>query len=192
MSNNQSHNVNENAQGQNEAQSIFTHNHASNPASKTEHGGSSYRVLFGNEALEFHPAVIDDPVPTGRQLLEAAGAHPLIDYEVFQVLKNGMLEQLRQDETTDLRTNGVEKFLVFRSDSSYRFVLDDREFEWGAKFITGSTLKKLAGVDLTTYGIWQEARGGSEDRAIGDAELVDLSNPGVERFFTGLKATTEG
>lgn len=170
----QSGNTNENAQGQNE-----TH-------------GVTFQVLFGNEALEFHPATIDDPVPTGRQLLEAAGVHPVIDYELFQVLKNGMLEQLRQDETTDLRSNGVEKFLIFRSDASYRFLLDDREFEWGAKVITGLTLKKLAGVDASTYGVWLEARGGGEDRGISDTELVDLSKPAVERFFTGLKATTEG
>ncbi len=185
MSNNQT----QNAQGQNETQSVVINGHASDPA---EHGHNSFRVLFGNEALEFHPAVIDDPVPTGRQLLEAAGVHPVIDYEVFQVLNNGMLEQLRQDETTDLRASSVEKFLIFRSDASYRFVLDDREFEWGAKVITGLTLKKLAGVDTATYGVWLEARGGGEDRAISNTELVDLSKPGVERFFTGLKATTEG
>lgn len=155
-----------------------------------DHG--PYRVLFGNDVLEYRAALIEDPVPTGRQLLEAAGVRPVIDFAVFQVLSNGMLEQLRQDETTDLRFSGVEKFLIFRSDASYRFLLDDREFEWGAKFITGLTLKKLADVDLATYGVWQEARGGGEDRAIGDAEMVDLSKPGVERFFTGLKTTTEG
>lgn len=170
----QTGNTNENAQGQ------------------TETHGVTFHALFGNEALEFHPATIDDPVPTGRQLLEAAGVRPVLEYELFQLLKNGMLEQLRQDETTDLRSNGVEKFLIFRSDASYRFVLDDREFEWGAKVITGLTLKKLAGVDTSTYGVWLEARGGGEDRAISDTDLVDLTKPGVERFFTGLKATTEG
>ena len=155
-----------------------------------DHG--PYRVLFGNEDLEYRPAVIEDPVPTGRQLLEAAGVHPVLDYQVFQILRNGLLEQLRQDETTDLRSSGVEKFLIFQSDASYRIIVDDREVEWGIKFISGLTLKKLAGVNLTTYGVWQEARGGSEDRPIGDSELVDLSKSGVERFFTGLKQTTEG
>lgn len=155
-----------------------------------EHG--PYRVLFGNDDLTYFPAVIDDPVPTGHQLLEAAGVHPVIEYQVFQLLRNGLLEQLRPDETTDLRSSGVEKFLVFHSDASFRFVLDDREFEWGVKFISGLTLKKLAEVNLTTYGVWLEARGGGEDRPIGDAELVDLAESGVERFFTGLKQTTEG
>lgn len=155
-----------------------------------DHG--PYRVLFGNADLEYLSAMIDDPVPTGGQLLEAAGMHPVLEHQVFQFLRNGLLEQLRHDETTDLRSSGVEKFLVFRSDASYRIVLDDREFEWGIKFISGLTLKKLAKVDPVTYGVWQEVRGGGEDHAIGDTELIDLSKPGVERFFTGLKATTEG
>lgn len=186
------HNANENTQGQNETVAIIINDQARDPSSKLEHNHNSFRVLFGNEALEFHSSVIDDPVPTGRQLLEAAGVNPVIDYEIFQVMANGMLEQLRQDETTDLRSSGVEKFLVFRSDASYRFVLDDREFEWGSKFITGLTLKRLAGVDPAIYGVWQEVRGSGEDHAIGDTELIDLSKPGVERFFTGLNATTEG
>lgn len=152
---------------------------------------TQYRVQIGNERLEFRPAVIEDPVPTGLQILEAADAHPADEHLVFQVLKNGLLEELRPDETTDLRAKGVEKFLVFRSDRSFRFELDGRIFEWGATLISGMTLKKLAGVDPATYGVWLEVRG-AEDRPIGDTEMVDLSAVGVERFFTGIVQTTEG
>jgi len=150
-----------------------------------------YRVQIGNEKLEFRPAVIDDPVPTGLQILEAAGARPADEHLVFQVLKNGLLEELRPDETTDLRAKGVEKFLVFRSDRSFRFELDGRIFEWGAILISGMTLKKLASVDPATYGVWLEVRG-ADDRPIDDTEMVDLSAMGVERFFTGIVQTTEG
>lgn len=150
-----------------------------------------YRVRFGDEELNYRPGIIADPVPTGQQLLEASGVHPTIDYAVYQLLTNGLLESIRPDETTDLRTSGVERFLILRGDASYRFVLDDRQFEWGAKFISGGTLKKLAGVDLQTYGVWLEVRG-AEDRPLGDGELLDLSKPGVERLFTGINATTEG
>ncbi|MEI2806285.1 MAG: multiubiquitin domain-containing protein [Albidovulum sp.] len=152
---------------------------------------TQYRVQIGNERLEFRPAVIEDPVPTGLQIMEAADARPADEYLVFQVLKSGLLEELRPDETTDLRAKGVEKFLVFRSDRSFRFELDGRIFEWGATLISGMTLKKLAGVDPATYGVWLEVRG-AEDRPIGDTEMVDLSAAGVERFFTGIKQTTEG
>ena len=150
-----------------------------------------YRVLIGDETLQYRPAIIADPVPTGQQLLEAAGVRPTIDYAVYQVLKNGLLENLRPDETADLREAGIEKFLIFRNDRSFRFELDGRQFEWGATVISGLTLKKLAEVDLVTYGVWLEVRG-ADDKRIEDTELVDLSAPGVERFFTGIVQTTEG
>lgn len=150
-----------------------------------------YRVQIGNENMEFHPVVIDDPVPTGLQILEAANARPADEHLVFQVLKNGLLEELRPDETTDLRTKGVEKFLVFHSDRSFRFELDGRIFEWGATLISGITLKKLTSVDPAIYGVWLEVRG-ADDRPIDDTEIVDLSAIGVERFFTGIVQTTEG
>lgn len=150
-----------------------------------------YRIQIGDERLEFRSIVIDDPVPTGRQILEVAGVHPVLEYLVLQVLNNGLLEELRPDETTDLCTRGVEKFLVFLNDRSFRFELDGRKFEWGAPRISGLTLKKLAGVNLATYGVWLEVQRG-DDRSIGDAELFDLSAPGVERFFTGIVQTTEG
>jgi hypothetical protein len=150
-----------------------------------------YRVLIGNDRLEYQPATIADPVPTGQQILELAGARPAIEYVAFQVLANGLLEGLRPDETTDLRDKGVEKFLVFKSDRSFRFELDGRIFDWGGTFISGMVLKKLADVDPATYGVWLEMRG-AEDRPIGNTDLVDLSAPGVERFFTGIVQTTEG
>ncbi|MGE8941511.1 multiubiquitin domain-containing protein [Leptospira interrogans] len=150
-----------------------------------------YRIQIGNERLEFHPAQIDDPVPTGLQILEAAGARPAIEHLVFQLLTNGLLEELRPDETTDLRTKGVERFLVFRNDRSFRFELDGRIFEWGGTLISGLTLKRLAGVAPATYGVWLEVRG-ADDRPIADTELIDLSATGVERFFTGIVQTTEG
>jgi hypothetical protein len=150
-----------------------------------------YRVLFGNAQLEYRPGVVHDPVPTGRQLLEVAEALPIEEHLVFQLLRTGMLEELRPDETTDLRQKGVERFLVFRNDRSFRFELDGRVFEWGGELISGLTLKKLAQVDLTTYGVWLEVRG-AEDEPIPDNKLVNLAAPGVERFFTGIVRTTEG
>ena len=154
-----------------------------------EHG--PYRVQIGDEQLAYRPALIQDPVPTGRQVLEAAGAQPVVEYSVFQVLQNGQLEGLRLDETTDLRTRGVEKFLIFHSDRSFRLDVDGVVFEWGTGRIYGRVLKVLAKVDLTTYGVWQEIPG-KDDLAIGDEQFADLTANGVERFFTGIVKTTEG
>jgi hypothetical protein len=148
-----------------------------------------YRVQIGNERLEYRSVVINDPVPTGLQILEAAHARPADEHLVFQVLGNGLLEELRPDETADLRTKGIEKFLVFRNDRSFRFELDGRIFEWGGTLISGMTLKKLAEVDLATYGVWLNVPHG-EHRLIGDNELIDLSAPGVEKFCTDIRVIT--
>lgn len=150
-----------------------------------------YRVEVGDAELAFRPVRIDDPVPTGRQILEAAGVRRIEEYLLFLVLSNGELEELRLDETTDLRGGGVERFLIFASAESYRIELDRKVFEWGACAISGRVLKRLAGVDPATYGVWLEVRGG-EDQPIGDSELIRLDGKGLERFFTGITQTTEG
>jgi hypothetical protein len=154
-----------------------------------EHG--PYRVQIGDELLAYRPEVIADPVPTCRQILEVTGVQPAVEYSVFQVLQNGQVEGLRLDETTDLRTRGVEKFLIFHSDRSFRLEVDGVVFEWGTSRICGRVLKVLAKVDLTTYGVWQEVPG-KDDLAIGDEQFADLTAQSVERFFTGIVKTTEG
>ncbi len=154
-----------------------------------EHG--PYQVEIGDESLTYRHAVIADPVPTGRQVLEAADVRPVIEYSVFQVLRSGQIEGLRLDETTDLRTRGVEKFLVFHSDRSFRLDIDGTVFEWGAGRISGRVLKVLAKVDPANYGVWQEVPG-KDDLAIADTQFADLTTDGVERFFTGIVKTTEG
>lgn len=145
----------------------------------------AHSIQVGDAKLTFN-----DPVVTGRQILESAGHFPPEEFLVFQRLTNGQLEEIRLDETVDLRAPGIERFYTFRSDRSFRFVVDGRRFEWGMATITGRTLKALAGVP-TEYGVWLERRN-DDDLPIGDAEDVDLSQPGVERFFTGKTTTTEG
>ena len=150
-----------------------------------------WRIQIGDDRLDFRPAVIEDPVPTGVQILELVDARPPEEYMVFQVLRGGALEELRPTETVDLRDAGVERFLVFKGSASYRIELDGRVIEWGRPVISGLVLKKLAGVDPATYGVWLEVRGG-DDRPFDDSELVDLRPEGLERFFTGIVQTTEG
>ncbi|PBJ21582.1 hypothetical protein BSG18_30120 [Pseudomonas ogarae] len=157
----------------------------------SKHGARGFEIQIGNEELSFHSAFIEDPVPTGRQIIDLGDFRPALDYQVFQVLKNGLMENIRPDETVDLRATEIEKFLIFRSDGSFRFELDGDEFQWGARLITGLTLKKLAKVDLVRYGVWLEVPRG-DDVPIADTDLFDVSKPGVERFFTGIVKTTEG
>lgn len=154
-------------------------------------GHGPYRVMLAQDDLDFRAAVLDDPVPTGAQLLALAGARPALDFQVYQLLRNGVMESLRPDETVDIRSAGAERFVVFQTDRSYRFELDGQVQEWGAAAISGAVLKRLAGVDPATYGVWLEVRG-EDDRRIADNDLVNLAKPGVERFFTGIVQTTEG
>lgn len=146
-----------------------------------EHG--PFGIQIGDQSMQFVPKVVDDPVVLGSQILAVAGARPASDFLVFQVLRDGVLELVRPDQAVDLRSAGAEKFLVFRSDRTFRFFLDERAFDWGASHISGGTIKRLAGVPGESNDVWLDAAGGT-DRVIEDKEMVDLAQPGAERFVT--------
>ena len=150
-----------------------------------------YRMQIGDGDLSFDRYRLDDPVPTARQILDVVGARPAEEHLVFQLFRNGDLKELRLNDTVDLREAGVERLIVFKSAESYRIELDSQVKEWGACFISGLVLKKLAGADRAGYGVWMEVRG-AEDRPIEDNELIRLDDKGLERFFTGATTSTEG
>lgn len=146
-----------------------------------EHG--PFGIQIGDQSMQFVPKVVVDPIVTGSQILAAAGARPASDFLVFQVLRDGALEAVRPEETVDLRSAGAEKFLVFRSDRSFRIYLDERALDWGASHISGATIKRIAGVPGATTDVWLDAAGG-QDRLIDDKEMVNLASPETERFVT--------
>ena len=141
--------------------------------------------------IDDQPFEIRDPIVTGRQILDLAGKRPASEFVVLQFLPDGLLEEIRLEETTDLGERGVERFITFESDRIFRFTLDEREFAWGAPRISGAKLKELAGVDPTKFDVWQEVRK-SDDRLIADKDEANLDEKGTERFFTAAKTTTEG
>ena len=140
-------------------------------------------IMVGDADLEFKDLHLDDPVPTGRQILEKTGLYPPTEYLLFAWLKDGALDPIRLDETVDIQHCGVEKFIAFHTDRSFLFVLNDRRFRWGVPTIKGRVLKLLAGVDVATYGVWLEQRD-EADRLIVDEESVSLSDEAIERFRT--------
>ena len=73
---------------------------------------------------------------------------------------------------------------------SVDIVIDHKPFRWDKPAITGAEIKQLAGVD-PSFGVWMELPG-PEDPPVEDDEAIDLTTPGVERFFTGKKETREG
>jgi hypothetical protein len=145
-----------------------------------------YRILVGDALLNFQPVTVAETIPTGRGLLGVAALQPVEEYALFAVMSDGLLEEIRLEESIDLRT-GVERFLAFKSDRIFRFLLNGREYHWGGDFISGATVLKLAKVGAESHCLWLKAADGSE-RAIGPKQLVDLGQPGVEAFATRLLA----
>ena len=148
------------------------------------HGQHRFPVAVAKADFDFHALEVDDPKPTGRQLLKAGGFTPPEEHLIFQVLDDGALEERRLDETVELREKGAERFIAFRSDRSFRVEIDARRFEWGAAKLTGLVAKQLAGADPACTGVWL-ARRDEPDLFIEDADVVELVAAGVEKLRTG-------
>ena len=143
-----------------------------------------FRVAVAKGDFDFHGLKVDDPKPTGRQLLAEAGFRPPEEHLIFQVLDDGALEERRLDETVELREKRAERFIAFRSDRSFRVEIDERRFEWGDDSLTGLIAKQLVGADPARPGVWLERRDGP-DLLIEDTDVVELTAEGVERLRTG-------
>lgn len=147
-------------------------------------GQDRFRVAVAEADFDFRGLKVDDPKPTGRQLLAAAGFRPPEEHLIFQVLNDGALEERRLDETVDLREKRAERFIAFRSDRSFRVEVDERRFEWGSDRLTGLIAKQLVGADLAGTGVWLERRDGP-DLFVKDTGVVSLAGEGVEKLRTG-------
>jgi hypothetical protein len=155
-----------------------------------EAANTAYRVRFTNDGVNYRDASVADPIPLGRQILAASGVRDVENHSLFAILPNGEFEDVRLDETFDLRGKGTELFAYFETDRSFNFTIEERQMSWGKNLISGKALRNLAGVD-ERYTIYLEVRGG-HDRPIADTDLVDLSGKGIERFITVIRETTEG
>lgn len=149
---------------------------------RTPRAKGPYRAPVGDALMNFQPIVIAETVVSGRTVLGLAGLEPTEEYALFAVMSDGLLEEIRLEETINLRS-GVERFLAFKSDRIFRFLIDGREFHWGGAFISGATLLMLGRADPAETGVWFKEAGGGE-RAVGPKHLIDLSQPGVEVFVT--------
>ncbi|RNJ41817.1 hypothetical protein B5V01_21765 [Mesorhizobium erdmanii] len=141
-----------------------------------------YRFLLAQGDLNFLSRQVSDPVPLGRQLLEAAALDPQDGYSLFAVLPSGDFEDVRLDEPFDLREHGTERFVTFLTDRDFKLTVNDDELRWGKPVISGAVLYGLAKPG-DGEGVFLEVPGG-EDRLIEPGELIDLAEPGIERFIT--------
>lgn len=145
----------------------------------------AYRIRLGLEGLDFRSIDVPDPVPTGRQILQSAGLDSRDDYLLFALLASGDFEDIRLDETTDLRGKGAERFIAFKSDRDFKFALNDRQLVWGNSALPAEALYALAGISAD-QAIFLEVRGGT-DRLIEPGDTIDLAAPGIERFITAAR-----
>lgn len=141
-----------------------------------------YRFLVAQGDLNFLSRQVSDPVPLGRQLLEAAALDPQDGYSLFAILPSGDFEDVRLDEPFDLREHGTERFVAFLTDRDFKLTVNDDELRWGKPVISGAVLYGLAKPG-DGEGVFLEVPGG-EDRLIEPGELIDLAEPGIERFIT--------
>ena len=144
-----------------------------------------YRIQIAQGDVNFRPLIVPDPVPLGRQILAAAGLDPQAGYSVFAVLATGDFEDVRLDESFDLRGRGAERFIAFLTDRDFKLTLNARQLAWGKPVISGAALYALGKVG-PEEAVFLEVRGGT-DRLVEPTDLVDLAAPGVERFITGPK-----
>jgi hypothetical protein len=142
---------------------------------------NSYRIRFGLENTSFSNIDVTDPIPTGRQILASASLDDREGYFLYAILESGDFEEIRLNETFDLRGRGAERFIAFKTDRDYKFTLNGRQLAWGRADILGSVLHDLANAGPDDA-VFLEVRGG-EDLLISHDEYFNLDAPGVEHFL---------
>ena len=74
-------------------------------------GTKPNEVSIAGADLVFRSVVFSDPVPTGRQVIQAFVGDDPAKFIALQWLANGVLEELRLDEKVDLRARGLSASL---------------------------------------------------------------------------------
>lgn len=151
---------------------------------------NNYRIQFANGDLEFKPVTIPDPIPLGRQILAAGGLKPKAGVSLFAILASGDFEDVRLDEPFDLREHGAERFIAFVTDRDYKATVNNAQIEWGKRIISGAALYALADADAATEAVFLQMPGGT-DRLIEREDLIDLDEPGIQRFITAPKPSPQ-
>lgn len=128
---------------------------------------------------------INDAVPTGRQILTAAGKIPAENYLLLLFDDKGVLEEVNLDEQVDVYHRGVEQFIAFNNDRLFYVTLDGQRFLWGQAHIREDVLRQV-GCIPADQAIWLEHRT-EPDQLIAEGESVDLDEPGLEKLYTQPK-----
>ena len=149
----------------------------------TEDVGAAIRhtINVADQTLTYRQVSIDDLTPTGAQLAIVAGFKSVDGVSVLQVLATGDLEDVRPNETVDLRRE-AGRFVIVESDRAYRLTIDGQRFDWPCRIVSGGLLRKLGQVPADKV-IYVE-RQDQPDHQVDNQDLVDLDAAGVESFVS--------
>lgn len=151
------------------------------PSEVRKHPSQRFNIEVANQSLAFVPVSITDATLTGAQLASAAGHKDLASIIVLQILSDGSLEDIGLQETVQLdeRTN---RFIIVKSDRTYRFVLNGQRLEWPCPVITGAQIRILGQIEENHSLFLQLNK--KADREIEPHNLVNLDAPGVEELYS--------
>jgi hypothetical protein len=144
-----------------------------------------YRIQLALDSVEFRPHAVDDPIPLGRQILDAGGLRPPEAFSLYTILPSGDFEDVRPDEEIDLRAKRAERFIAFSTDRLFRSTLNGRPIVWGVPSIPEHALRVLSGIS-GDEAVYLEVRGGT-DQLIPEGGNADLGGQGAESFITAPK-----
>jgi hypothetical protein len=139
-----------------------------------------FRVVIADANLNSREIRIAGPEPTGRQILSDAGFDPADDHYLIQRLPRAT-RAVSLDELVDLRREGAESFVAFRTDRVYAFTINERSYEWGASTIGEGLLRALAQVADDEILLLQRE---GEDQELGQGDVLSLSETGTEHLRT--------
>lgn len=139
------------------------------------------RIAVADEALSFVEISLSDAQPTARQIIAASRHGNPVDYIVMQWMPDGTLVELGLDSCAELPPHATPRFIVVRSDRSYRIELAGRRLEWPSGTISGAVIKRLADVANVDFDVYLDRRD-QPDLLLADDATSSLSGDGVERF----------
>ncbi len=125
---------------------------------------------------------IDDPKPTGRQILTEFGRHPVDEYELLMLNRGSVVERIDLDETIDLSARGPERFFAFHTDRLHNLSFDGRRFPWGESTIAVSLLRLITRVPDNRDLFFEEQE--KADRLLEDTDILNLSQPNLEKVYS--------
>ena len=149
-------------------------------ASSTAEAGHE-TIKIAGLSLTFHDVAISSETLSGAQISVASGFETEHESTILKILPNGELEEVRPDDVVAL-CDSTRKFVIVRSDRSYKLMINGVWFDWPWRVISGGQLRKLGQVPakMEVYLNLPD----HVERVIHEHDLVDLNTPGVEAFKT--------